>query len=186
LHASISDIVLDCFQNSIEAGATSIKLTFIEDFDTLKVEIEDDGCGMDAEQLKICSDPYYTQEGKHRNRKVGLGLPFLFQMVEQTEGFIELRSELGKGTFLGFSTDSTHLDMPPIGDIAVMLLSCFIFDGDYELVFNRVFESKNSKKITYQLKRSELLEVLGSFSDIENLALLKSFIKSQEDEIIKE
>ena len=186
MHATISDIVLDCFQNSVEAGAKKIMLSIQERLDRLTVIIDDDGCGMSEEQLKKCSDPYYTQLNKHRNRKVGLGLPFLFQMVEQTDGSIELQSNPGVGTRLSFSIDSKNLDMPPLGDLTVMLLSCFIFDGGYEVVFDRTYESISLGEISYQISRKELLEILGNFENSETIYLLKSYIKSQEEEIIKE
>lgn len=183
MHASICDIVLDCFQNSIEAGSSIIGFNWIEENDRVTVELNDNGRGMSAEVLASCVDPWFTDGVKHKNRKVGLGLPFLYQTVEATDGKILLESNQGEGTRLKFSLNLKHIDSPALGDLVGTLVSCFLFPGKYEVLFDRERILTDGRVLHYRLSRHELLDVLGSFEDISNLSLLKDFIESQEESI---
>jgi signal transduction histidine kinase len=62
----------------------------------LMVEIEDDGCGMTAEQLDKIFDPFYTTKGKGLG--TGLGLSVTYGLVEEHGGEIEVVSKEGEGT----------------------------------------------------------------------------------------
>lgn len=183
MHASICDILLDCFQNSVEADADCIKLTWNEESHLVVVIIEDNGRGMTADVLKRCQDPWFTDGVKHKNRKVGLGLPFLYQMIEMTDGTIDIQSTPGKGTLLKFSFNPGHLDTPPIGDLAGTLVSALLFDGDYEVIFKRRCVLESSEIREYEWSRNDLQDILGDFGLISSLSLLKSFLESQEDYI---
>ena len=78
----ISLNILDVAENSTRAKASLV--TVIVDAqtvaDTLTVIIDDDGCGMTAEQVAAVTDPFYTTRS---TRKVGLGVPF-FKMAESS------------------------------------------------------------------------------------------------------
>ena len=81
----ISLNILDVAENSTRAKASLV--TIIVDVqtgaDTLTVIIDDDGCGMTAEQVTAVTDPFYTTRS---TRKVGLGIPFFKQAAESTGG----------------------------------------------------------------------------------------------------
>ena len=115
MHDSIGDMIVDCLQNSVEADASRIVLTVDETPDFLDVCIEDNGKGMSGEELKRATDPFYTDGVKHRHRKVGLGLPFLLQTVEMTDGTWSIQSKKGEGTRLAFHLNVNHIDLPKIG-----------------------------------------------------------------------
>ena len=83
MHAAVCDFILDCLQNSVEAGASEVYLAINQTSRKFSVSIKDNGRGMDEDQLKKAVDPFYTDGIKHKSRKVGLGLPFLIQTVEQ-------------------------------------------------------------------------------------------------------
>ena len=99
MHASICDLVLDLVQNSIEAAAQHIRLTMQQNSNQLNICIQDDGSGMDPVTVQQALDPFYTNGIKHRSRKVGLGLPFLKQVVEATEGQVHIDSMPGEGDY---------------------------------------------------------------------------------------
>ncbi len=170
-------------QNSIEAGAAAIDLEITEKRNgtgevTTHVVLQDNGKGMDEDTLNRALDPFYTDGVKHPGRTVGLGLPFLRQMVESVDGSFSIESAPGKGTRLEFSYPSEHLDAPPSAAMAEILQRLFCFDGEYELnVVRRRMDAG------YTLQRSELKDVLGDLDTVGSQALLAEFIGSQEENL---
>ncbi|MGL1891345.1 MAG: sensor histidine kinase [Spirochaetaceae bacterium] len=178
MHYNLCDCILDLFQNSVEANSKTIVLDFIQSKASLEINIIDDGKGMDQNTLSRVKDPFFTDGIKHKSRKVGLGIPFLIQTTEMTDGVFHLKSDLGKGTVLNITFNLSHWDTPPIGDVVGLLVSAMAFEGDYDLVVNREDKERNLK---YSVARSELLEILGDLSQVTNMILLKEFIESQEE-----
>ena len=86
----ISLNILDVAENSIRAGAGYIEIDVIADSqkDTLEIMIRDDGCGMDEEQVRRVTDPFYTTR---TTRRVGLGIPFFKQAAESTGGSFQTK-----------------------------------------------------------------------------------------------
>ncbi len=108
--------VLDIVQNSVSAGASLIEITVTETADrVMTIRIADNGCGMDAQQLRSVSDPFYTTR---TTRKVGMGIPLYRLAAEQTGGEVRIESQKGAGTCVTavFHTDS--IDCAPLGDMA--------------------------------------------------------------------
>ena len=178
MHATIRDVIADTAQNSLEAGARRVSVTLTETGNVIAVEISDNGKGMSEEIQKRAFDPFYSEAGKHDQRRVGLGLPILKQLCEDCEGGLELKSELGKGTLLEYHFNAKHIDLPPIGDIAAMVLTLFNYPGEFELVF-----SHRKGENEYTIARSELVEAVGSLETVEGLSLAREFLSGQEDEL---
>lgn len=175
---SISDYILDLTQNCIEAGADSIIIDIIEEGPFFRVCIGDNGSGMDEETLQKALDPFYTDNEKHKNRKVGLGLPFIIQAIEATGGTFNIKSDIEIGTSVEFIFDTTHIDTPPCGDLSSLFRSLMLFDGDYELC---ITHKKNGR--SYRVCRDELRDALGGFEDGESLSLIKKYFSSNEEEL---
>ncbi len=178
MHYSLSDMVMDLVQNSLEAGAEQVFLAIEERGESLEVLLEDNGKGMSPQELERAKDPFYTDGEKHRERKVGLGIPFLLQTVEIAGGSCDITSRKGEGTKLRVTFDLSNLDTPPQGDWPGMFLQAFCFEGDYEFVIRRVVMGE--KPLDYTLRRSELREVLGDLNQSSGMLLLRDFLKSQE------
>ena len=178
MHATLADVIADTAQNSIEAGAKHVSVTLVEDGQTIAVTITDDGKGMDEATQARAFNPFYTEAGKHDKRKVGLGLPILKQLCEATDGAVSLTSQKGVGTELRYSFSATHIDLPPMGDLAAAVLSLFTFDGDFEMVFRHRRGGEE-----YEISRSELKDAVGGFDTVDGMSLAKEFLASQESSL---
>ena len=178
MHATICDMITDLVQNSIEANAKEITLNVEETKTNLNIVIADNGKGMSAETLEKATDPFYSEDQKHPHRKVGLGLPFLFQTAEMTGGAAAIESKEGAGTTVTFNADPTNVDLPQFGNFttAAVTLMAYGFEGNL-----KIERSVNGR--SYTVSRNELTEALGDLKDTENLVLLKKFIASHEEEL---
>ncbi len=179
MHATIADVIADTAQNSIEAGASRVEVALVEDGVTVSVRIADNGKGMDEATQRRAFNPFYTEPGKHDKRKVGLGLPILKQLCEATDGGLSLESAPGRGTTLSYHFRADHADLPPMGDIAAMVLMLFNYPGEFELVFTH---RKGGEE--YAISRSELADAVGGLESVEGITLAKEFLESQESALV--
>jgi len=108
--------ILDALQNSVEAGATWIRLTVEEHGATnlLRIHIEDNGRGMSAEAAARATHPFVTTR---RTRHVGLGLPLFAEAARQTDGTFVVESSRGQGTRVTATFRHNHIDRAPLGDV---------------------------------------------------------------------
>lgn len=115
--------LLDLLQNCAHAGATEVKVSVNEerDLDVLWVRVTDNGRGMDSEERSRSLDPFFSTHPK----RVGLGLPMVFQAARSAGGSASLRSEPGCGTEVLLQFKMSHPDRQPIGDLAATLV-CFL------------------------------------------------------------
>ncbi|MGE5443363.1 MAG: ATP-binding protein, partial [Ignavibacteriales bacterium] len=60
----------------------------------VKITIEDEGVGIPREHLSKIFDPYFTT----KQRGSGLGLATTYSIIKSHDGFIDVESELGKGS----------------------------------------------------------------------------------------
>jgi hypothetical protein len=177
VHYSIADFVLDIVQNAIEAKSTLVTVDIIED-EKLAVCIGDNGSGMSGDQLSRVRDPFYTDGSKHDTRHTGLGIPFVEQAARASGGEFDIRSEEGTGTSVYFSFDPKNIDCPPLGDLVSASVSMMLFEGDYDLLINRIGHGGK-----YSVSRRELEEALDSLYEAGSANLVREFFRSREEEI---
>ena len=178
MHASLSDIIADVAANSIEARAKKVVVEVVEENGTITLRVEDDGKGMPPEIAAKAFDPFYTEPGKHDNRKIGMGLPFVKQTCDGCGGSVSLKSEQGVGTTLVCSFSADNIDLPPMGSLPQAVLSLFNFQGDFDLVFRH---RKNGCE--YEISRLELMDAVGGFDSVEGLSLAREFLEGQEESL---
>jgi DNA topoisomerase VI subunit B len=179
MHATICDLITDLVQNSIEANAKEITLNVEETETNLKVVIKDNGKGMSAETLEKAKDPFYSDGIKHKHRKVGLGLPFLFQTAEMTGGTADIESTEGIGTTVTFNLDPQNVDLPMFGNFATAAVSLMTYGFDGNLTIEHSINGNG-----YEASKEELQDILGDLNDLESLTLLKQFIEGNEEDIL--
>ena len=183
MHYAVVDFIADIAQNALESGAGKVSLRIDETESGIEVTVTDDGRGMDEGEAGRALDPFYTDGRKHPGRRVGLGLPFLKQAIDLSGGEFSLRSGKGRGTEVRFRFDKGNLDCPPVGEVPAALFSILCLPGDGDLTIRRTRKvgSPVRAALSYELRKSELAEVLGSLEDASFLALLKQYVISQEE-----
>jgi hypothetical protein len=182
MHRTVGDFILDLADNSIEARASSLEIELSRSEKEISIRIQDNGSGMDQELLERVKDPYFTDGKKHPGRRVGLGIPFLIQTVEQCEGNYSIASEPGKGTLLSFSFPVGHIDTPPLGDICGTFTAVLVKPGEFEAIQEHR-RSDGGRNRSYRILRSELIEALGEIETAASQRLVRQFLASHEEEI---
>jgi hypothetical protein len=177
----LCDLVTDITQNAAESGAALVELEIRETEKEFRFIVKDNGKGMDEEQLKRAVDPFVTDGIKHPHRKIGLGLPFLIQTAEQSGGGWDIQSKKQAGTTVTAFFDKTNVDMPPVGDVSGMFRSVILFSGPQEIVLRRQYTG-GERKNDYEVRKSELIDVLGDLEEAGSQVLLQKYLKSMEEE----
>lgn len=168
--------ILDLVQNSIEAGADRVWLSVIEDrtLDWLTIRIVDNGRGMDPEMCRQITDPFFTTR---TTRKVGLGLPLVQMSTAQCGGRLLITSEPGQGTTVEACWRWSHIDRPPLGDLAVTLKSLIIGSSALDLQYIHQVDSNQ-----FTLSVRELREILDGvpFTQPDVLVWLDEYLSGNE------
>jgi Signal transduction histidine kinase len=166
--------IMDILQNSTRAKATEITLEVLLDSaqDTLTLIFKDNGCGMSEETVQKVIDPFYTSR---TTRKVGLGLPLLKQNSEMTGGSMSIQSKEGVGTTVTAVFGLTHLDTPPMGDLAGTIVLTISAYPDIRFIFHY----KRDDEVDYVLDTNEVYEILDGvpINDPDVIASLKEMVE---------
>jgi DNA mismatch repair ATPase MutL len=166
--------ILDIVENSINAGADSIIIKIVVDqqLDLFKIEIIDNGIGMDAATLKQVMDPFFTTKPE---RKTGLGLPLLAQAAELSGGKVTVNSQSGIGTTVTATFQYSHIDRQPLGNIDETLLALIISHPEIHFIYQ--YEN-NMKKIyldTNEVKTQIAPYPINSSEGIQELRKIVAF-----------
>ncbi|NQY48501.1 MAG: two-component sensor histidine kinase [Colwellia sp.] len=94
LNQVFMNLLINAGQAIVDKGDIYIR-SFVEG-STIVIEIEDTGSGIEAENIAQIFTPFYTS--KPIGEGTGLGLSISHQIIEQHEGKITVKSELGKGS----------------------------------------------------------------------------------------
>jgi hypothetical protein len=174
----ISLHILDIAENSIRADAKTVEiiLTRDESRNFLRVEVIDDGRGMDAETLARVRDPFFST----KHKKTGLGIPLLSQAAEQAGGKLTVASMPGRGTKVEVEFQWDHVDRPPIGNMVGTLLTLIAGHPERDYIYEeREGESSfrfDTREIKADLEEVPITDpsVLSAISDMlkENIRIV--------------
>lgn len=135
----ISLHILDIVENSIRANSSLVRIDMSVDKakNDLFIVIDDNGSGMSKEMLERVKSPFTTSR---TTRKVGLGIPLFVASCEITGGHLDIDSELGKGTRLTAHLKFSHIDRPPLGDIAETIATLTILNPNIDFAFTANYD----------------------------------------------
>jgi PAS domain S-box-containing protein len=91
----LMNVTLNAIQSMAEGGG-ELRITTVEVDGTIRITIEDTGCGIPPQLLKRIYEPFFTT--KPVGKGTGLGLFITHQLVNQMAGTIEAYSRPGQGT----------------------------------------------------------------------------------------
>lgn len=151
----ISEHILDIAQNSVTAGADHITISVLADTarDMLTVLVADNGKGMDEATLKSVLSPFTTSR---TTRKVGLGIPMFQQTALSAGGRFDITSKLGEGTTVTAELNISHIDRPPLGELADSLHILVISNPEINFTLEMGYDDEREVLDTLALR-----EVLG-------------------------
>lgn len=176
--------VLDITMNSVRAGADEIGITLEEKDGMLTFTVSDNGCGMSKEQVARLSDPFYTTR---KTRGVGLGVPFLTMLSEQTGGSVKIESRAeaeypdDHGTVISATFGMDHIDFIPLGDMIGTVLTLIQGSPDINFTYDHITSAG-----TVHLSCAELRAVLGddiSLGSFEVLEWIRGYLEEGYAEI---
>jgi hypothetical protein len=152
----ISLHILDIAENSLRAGAKKVEILVARDRaqDQLKIAVQDDGKGMDAETLAQVRNPFFSTKQK----KTGLGIPLLAQAAEQAGGGLTVDSAPGIGTRVTVTFQWSHIDRPTMGSLADTLLTIIAGHPELDMVYEECVDGDVFRLDTREIK-SELDDV---------------------------
>ncbi|ADY51420.1 integral membrane sensor hybrid histidine kinase [Pseudopedobacter saltans DSM 12145] len=158
----LKQVVINLVTNAIKftkSGSVTINAA-INEHCVMRIEVVDTGIGIDKENLKMVFDEFtqiLNKSDNNRHNGTGLGLAICKKIIQSQRGFIEVESEIGKG-------------------------SKFFFEIPYsnckEVVQTKETESKITKIIN-PMENNQLLDkrILVADDNLMNIMLLKAIFK---------
>jgi len=131
-------------QNASESGAKSIKVNIqpSEERGVLKIDIEDDGAGMDGEIMAKAWSPFFTTRGVDHH---GLGLPAALHVISQAQGRVTLVSQKGKGTTVSVWMPLGHANQEVVDTGTVKSILLIDDTDDWAKLFSEILKGTNVK-----------------------------------------
>jgi len=149
--------ILDIVENSIAAGAGHVEIRIREDRqeDLLRIDIVDDGRGMNGATLAKAADPFFTTR---TTRRVGLGLSIFEQAARAAGGDFMIEASAGAGTKVTGTFRLSHIDRQPLGDMRGTLLSLIV--GNPQVEFSYIHQA-DGREVSFTSR-----EVKAQLADI--------------------
>jgi len=145
----LASFILDIAGGSIGSGANWIRVSIVEDLrsDQLTLQMIDNGRGMSRREIRrALSRP---ESSYHR----------LAELAELCSGWLHLDSKPGRGTALTVTFKHSHIDRPPLGDMARALMTLLSMIGGGTLVYTHKVILRRGEE-EFKLNTSELREQL--------------------------
>jgi two-component system sensor histidine kinase DctS len=92
MRSTLINLLLNAIQAMNDGG--SLRVATTNGGGEVKLTIEDDGCGMTAEQVQNMFEPFYTT----KSQGLGLGMSLAAKVIEQHGGSVQVDSRVSRGT----------------------------------------------------------------------------------------
>ena len=94
----IRQVFVNVLDNAIKYSEpdTTVKINAFEEYGFVSISVEDQGCGIAAEDLPKIKKKFY--KANHSRRGSGIGLAVVDEIVSMLGGSLDIKSELGVGT----------------------------------------------------------------------------------------
>lgn len=176
----ISLHILDIAENSIDAGAKNVGIHITEDLsrDLFRLEITDDGKGLDPETLKKVTDPFYTTR---TTRKVGLGLALLEAAAKSANGHLDILSLPAAGTKVVAVFQLSHIDRKPLGEMAETLTTIISRRPDIDVIYTH---ERNGRKFVF--RTIDIREQVGdmAINTVGTLNFVRKYVMQEENNLL--
>lgn len=112
----LRNIVINTLTNAIKfsPGAKYIDLTLAGDDEKLTLNVRDYGIGIPDVDMKQLFEPFYRGSNANAIQGTGLGLSILQKAVDLLHGYVDIKSEVGKGTELTVTLPRMHKPRYPV------------------------------------------------------------------------
>lgn len=98
----IQQVFVNMISNALDALMSQknservLSIKTVKDGNLAKVILEDTGCGIHYREVKRIFDPFFTT--KEVGKGTGLGLSICYKIIQNHGGYIQVASQMGKGT----------------------------------------------------------------------------------------
>lgn len=160
---------------NIELGSAFVKPFEVSAGRYIKVSIKDTGIGMDESTMRRIFEPFFTTQDPGLG--TGLGLASAFGIIKNHNGFIHVRSTLGKGslfdTYLPATNEKPRLQAPGVDTIETGSETILLVDDeDYILEVGRLMlEGLGYTLITANSGRAGVDVFADQYEDIDLVIL---------------
>jgi signal transduction histidine kinase/ActR/RegA family two-component response regulator/HAMP domain-containing protein len=139
--SEIREALINLVFNAVDAlpanGAITLRTTTIHAATGsqnryVRVEVVDNGVGMDEETRLRCLEPFFTTKGE---RGTGLGLAMVYGVAQRHGAEVEIESAVGEGTLVRLSFPAATAvavtpDQPKVGPVIPQRLRLLVVDDD--------------------------------------------------------
>jgi len=165
--------ILDIVENAISAGADliTIDMSVDEAGDQLAISVGDNGRGMSKEMLERVRSPFTTSR---TTRDVGLGIPLFAASCEKADGHLRITSKKDVGTQVTAKYRYSHIDRPPLGDIAETLYTLTLLNPNIDFALSA---SKSGERFVYDTREIKATLDGLPITHPDVLSFIKGFLK---------
>ena len=145
--------ILDIANNSIRAKANTIQILVTEDEEKnlLTIKIEDDGCGMTEDFLKIVKNPGVTTK---TNPDAGMGIPLFEAECLRCGGGLDIKSVAGIGTEVQATFELKHKERLPIGNMAETMKALILGSPEIDFIYRHIKKGREFLMDTREIKKT--------------------------------
>ena len=132
----------------------------------VKLVIEDTGCGIDVETLRHIFEPFFST--KESGKGTGLGLATVYGIVKESRGYIEVTSQVGRGSrfTVMFPRVLTSMEeAEPVATSRVVPAAC--------ATILLVEDDEGIRRLVAAVLRDQGYEVLAAADGVEALQMLQ-------------